>query len=468
MRRWVVWVGIIIAIAVIVIGCLGVFVWGREAIFGRESDVEIGDGQDVEGGSSDSVFGDESNEPTQPTPDIDMEEELGATKIDMSMVSGSNVSLDSFTTDAVCIEFNNLLNYDINYCSKNIIIPNNVKKVILKGNNASETVKTLKGLSIIIQERTENLILQLDAISLYMQTPIYYTGDVEIGIRAINGPCSISCESECPINVKKLSIKVDSELTVTASDGTAYNADGYAGITSENFNILGNGKLIVIGGNGYGWSSYNNGKNGGNGGVAVNAKQLSIEDNCLVKLSGGNGGNGAKGVTGETGLAGQKGNNESQGPDSYYEYDGRPGGTGGPGKVGGVGGNGGSAIATERTPTIAKGVQLYLNSGNGGNGGNGGTGGTGGKGGNGGDDDGFSFIWWGDMSGGAGGRGGYGGAGGEGGVGGKKGIIATLNGEVLTVPCVYAEEGEDGVNGNKGATGTMGANGSHGYAGAGG
>ena len=275
-----------------------------------------------------------------------------------------------------------------------------------------------------------------------------------------------------------ITLHQDAVVSIVGGNGTSQSTSGtrMGGIGVRTFgkfdvNALSSSyttTLNIYGGNG--GDGYSAGNSGGAGNSGISTDSLSIEGTFSCYVYGGNGGNGKTGADGADGSNGAKGNNESQGKDSVYGYDGRPGEDGKTGQDGGDGGNGGNAIILTKSPTIHHSVLLSLTSGNGGNGANGGNGGDGGRGGNGGDDDNWSFIWIGDMSGGNGGAGGKGGAGGSKGDGGASPSPIIIDGENATLDLtniseIRGQSGSDGLNGNKG---TDGAKGSHGDAGAGG
>ena len=275
-----------------------------------------------------------------------------------------------------------------------------------------------------------------------------------------------------------MTFRQDAVVSIIGGNGTSQSTSGtrVGGIGVRTFgrfdiNALSSSyttTLNIYGGNG--GNGYNSGNSGGAGNSGISTDSLSIAGTLSCYIYGGSGGNGKTGADGADGSNGKKGNNESQGKDSVYGYDGRPGEDGKTGQDGGDGGNGGNAIIVTKVPTIQHSVLLAVTSGNGGNGANGGNGGDGGRGGNGGDDDSWSFIWIGDMSGGNGGAGGKGGAGGSKGDGGASPSPVIIDGENATFVLTNTSEirgqsGSDGLNGSKG---TDGAKGSHGDAGAGG
>lgn len=275
-----------------------------------------------------------------------------------------------------------------------------------------------------------------------------------------------------------MTLHQDAVVSIVGGNGTSQSASGtrMGGIgvrTFGNFDVNALSSsytttLNIYGGNG--GDGYSAGNSGGAGNSGISTDSLSIAGTLSCYIFGGNGGDGKIGADGADGSNGAKGNNESQGKDSVYGYDGRPGEDGKTGQDGGDGGNGGNAIIVTKMPTIQHSVLLSMTSGNGGNGANGGNGGDGGRGGNGGDDDNWSFIWIGDMSGGNGGAGGKGGAGGSKGDGGSSPSPVVIDGVNATLDLANTSEtrgqsGSDGLNGSKGIDG---AKGSHGYAGAGG
>lgn len=297
-----------------------------------------------------------------------------------------------------------------------------------------------------------------------------------------NGICSIAAntpssrtDGSTAILASNLMIELAKGSNVTVRGGNGgYTRQGGAGIEADKLDIFANGysentKLYVYGGNGGNGNDY--GESGASGNAGISVQSLNIEGLFSCYVYGGNGGNGIAGKDGDEGTSGKKGNNESQGKDPIYGYNGRPGGKGYQGQSGGSGANGGSAIVVAtKNFSIGQGVQVLLKSGDGGDGGDAGDGGKGGQGGAGGDDDNYSILWIGDMSGGEGGPGGEGGDPGNKGVGGSSPCPVMVSNQNQTLSSINVSElyGKDGSDGSEGSKGSPGLPGDHGDPGAGG
>lgn len=212
------------------------------------------------------------------------------------------------------------------------------------------------------------------------------------------------------------------------------NQEGGIGIISETISVLGEGNILINGGNGGNGVGHNgkDGKPGKDGAEGVQTASILFDINGNVCITGGNAGNGADGLAGDNGA-----------PGSRYDVWFSKAGNGGHGGTGGKGGNSGlpsSAISFNNAS-----VDIVYNNGHitmiNGNGGSGGTGGKGGDGGNGGN----SNAW--GTEGGDAGNAGNGGAGGD----GSKG--ATLN---IASPFISSQTGIDGIVGKGGQPGSVG------------
>ena len=500
MRRWVIWVGVLLVILGIVFTCLGIFVWGKdndapsidEGTNEGDQNENQDSGENNQNGSNegntdqsgDQNTGDENqgdsgnqnenpdikDENDDPAPPVPVEK---YSTIDISMIASSEINLSAQTHKTVVIDCTKELETcpeeGIKSCKKQIVITSNITKVIFKGTNTSDSKKYIGGISIKIEDRDTQLVIELDSIGLKLTQPIYFEGDATIGILASNNRCYLHHErNETVIDVKNAIIRVTADLEIGHAGVSGY-FDGLTTVVTDSLLINGNKALSIIGADGCTGSGYI-GSSGGDGGIAVSTENLRINESPTVKFVGGNGGQGGQGISGTKGANGAHGNNESQGKDPTYGWDGRPGEQGGKGCVGGHGGIGASALLIKNSPIISENAQFYLNAGNGGKGGKGGTGGRGGDGGDGGDDDQWSFAWVGDMSGGAGGKGGAGGEGGDGGEGGLGGQAITLiDSEIsVDVSCTYLSNGLIGATGDVGDVGSPGYAGDHGDGGAGG
>lgn len=345
--------------------------------------------------------------------------------------------------------------------------------------------KSVYKLAIVAQKR-ERLDLSFNNFSMQALAACVDASAVKDTYITYSGVCSLKAADASDGNGYsaifadnlQISIAQDSDISIMGGDGSSTSVNGTR-VGGFGIRTLGELDIIALSSThettlavygGDGGDGYGAGNSGGAGGVGVSAEFLSISGTFSCYIAGGTGGDGKTGAVGSAGTNGAKGNNESDGKDPTYGYDGRPGGAGSKGQDGGDGANGGVAVAVARELSVAHNVNLSVQSGDGGNGGNGGQGGKGGKGGDGGDDDKWSFLWIGDMSGGAGGKGGAGGAGGEKGLGGIspmpifiKNVAASLGLSNVSENC-----GQSGSDGQTGAKGADGSNGAHGEEGAGG
>ncbi len=489
MRRWIIWVAAALVVLGIVFTCLGVFVWGKEDVPSIDDDQSSGENNDDQSGGENNQNGSNDNGnqsggqggDSGDNPDIKDENKPSTpttptekySTIDISMIASNEINLSAQTHKTVVVDCTKELatcsEGGIRICNKRIIVTSNITKIIFKGTNTADSKKYIGGINITIEDRDTQLVIELDSIGLKLSQPIYFEGDATIGILASNNISYLHHErNETVIDVKNAIIRVTADLEIGHAGASGY-VDGLTTVIADSLLINGNKVLSVIGADGNQGAGYE-ANSGGNGGIAVRAENLRINESPIVKFVGGNGGQGGQGATGSRGTDGAKGNNESQGKDPTYGYNGRPGGQGGTGGQGGRGGNGASALLIKNSPIISENAQFYLNAGNGGKGGKGGKGGQGGDGGDGGDDDHWSLIWVGDMSGGSGGKGGPGGEGGQGGEAGLGGLaIELIDPEIsIDVGCTYLSNGVVGEDGEVGDTGSYGYSGDHGDPGSGG
>lgn len=349
----------------------------------------------------------------------------------------------------------------INESCNSVYFKGDKEKLVNVGQTSDNVqVKETKNIKINVEylDRSNDFSFCIENISLTLDKPLEYIFEAKFSLTSIGEENIIkSLSGSTTFNTNDINISVDGKLAMFAPETGATNA-----LFAKDILLSGEGECFFTAGNA---------KNLGEcGGTAVTAKTLTCVGALNVTLVGGNGATGVTGVTGTTGYTGQKGNNESQGKDSVYGYNGRPGGPGGTGGIGGLGGAGGTALKLDSLPSVTELCELKLVGGVGGTGGRGGTGGCGGTGGAGGDDDYWSFIWIGDMSGGEGGAGGPGGEGGEGGSGGTGGFALIVQEKNVCDPLenVVLINGEKGTNGSKGYSGSTGSKGAHGDGGAGG
>ena len=317
-----------------------------------------------------------------------------------------------------------------------------------------EIFNTPLKVSFNFEDRNADFLINMRGASLIAEGGILFDFDNMLTL-SFDGTSYLCSNADLVARAKAMTVLFGDKLEIKS------NASGGNAISAETVRFVGNGELVVEGADGT--------NSGESGGYAIMAEELILDGAISATLRGGNGATGAQGSQGDTGTPGAKGNNESQGSDKEFGYNGRPGEKGGTGKKGGTGGNGGDALIIGRLSILSEEATLSLIGGDAGDGGKGGKGGTGGRGGNGGDDDRWSPIWIGDMSGGEGGEGGEGGDGGEGGAPGTAGSGIFFSGDELELSdAVSIENGEAGSKGDKGDKGDKGGSGSHGDGGVGG
>lgn len=265
---------------------------------------------------------------------------------------------------------------------------------------------------------------------------IYSTHDIEIvfenmAFLGAEGKPAIYCNSSVGRNITVTLNSSGLGNVIFGSDGKNSTEDSCAGedgmpaIQIERLILSGNKYLEIRGGDGgdgvdgigYDINSYGSanghgeaGSSGGNGGAAVNCKELTIKEGAQVSLTGGNGGKSGDGGDG-------KGSKASGNPRA------------GSGGDGATGANGGSAIKSEILTIEARcSVILYS--------GDGARGGDGGHGGNAANQDSRD-------------NGGHGGHGGAGGSSGYCLEVDKVNSEVLII-CVPGQAGDGGNGGDGG------------------
>ncbi len=266
-----------------------------------------------------------------------------------------------------------------------------IKKVVFKGNylNANddgETIKTKfeKQLAIKFSDSwTEDIEIEF----------------VNFGYSAPDGYVALDLSG---VQSKNVSINVVGAAYIQGGNGTSDSLNGCAGISAPNSNLTFTGNQVEVyggdGGNGAKISN-NNYQNGGNGGIGVNANNVTINVDNKLKVYGGNAGNGynincriegeANAGDGKSGYNGVSGGNGgvainansvtvSNGTLTAYGGSGGKGGDAGEcnvakkgtvrGGTGGTGGNGGTAIsANTLTITSQSFTPTSLIGGNGGN-----------------------------------------------------------------------------------------------------
>lgn len=229
----------------------------------------------------------------------------------------------------------------------------------------------------------------------------------------------------------KLNGDKNSSIIIRGGDG----ANGKNGTDGKDKGTAASGKNGTDGNNGTA------GTGGENGGAAIECKTITINVlmNGSLNIIGGNGG---KGGNGGSGGVGEKGGYVGVGGPGGNS---KPGGKGGNGAKGSNGGNGGNAITSDTCHVSAGCVTLQ-----GGNGGNGGAGGEGGNGGEGGTNN------WAFSKGGKGGTGGNGGNGGNGGSCGKGSVHAVTKDNDAYVENNDGEVGARGKGREKGYRGKGG------------
>lgn len=265
---------------------------------------------------------------------------------------------------------------------------------------------------------------------------VYSTHDIEIvfenmAFLGADGKPSIYCHSGIDENIIVTLTSSGLGNVIFGSDGKSSmeapcaGEDGMPAIQIERLVLSGNKRLELHGGDGgngidgigYDINSYGSanghgeaGSSGGNGGAAVDCKELTIKEGAQVSFVGGNGGKSGDGGDG-------------RGSD---DYDKPRAGSGGDGATGA---NGGSAIKSEIL-TIEAQCSVILYSGDGARGGDGGHGGNAAN----------------QHSRDDGGHGGHGGAGGPSGYCLE---VDKVNSEVLII-CVPGQAGDGGNGGDGG------------------
>lgn len=420
-----------------------------------------------------------------------------------------------FNDEKITLDFSAMINYsnleenNVN-ANRQIVIPSNVKELIIKGpNDGTGNSIVYKGLSFLVSYRNDPISITLDNISFLSESYEYDSNNKTnkpLGIipNGSNGSCIDA--REC------------SELNLIIKGNVSMNSfTGASAIIANNLNLIGNGILSVKGGKGA--DATIEGENGDDGSTAIVVNRVTINLIGEASIIGGPGGDGfkgadgidgitvddnnsnsAKGQNGSTGGNGGNGGNGIKGTISFCSGDitirggnggaGGNGGNGGKGTTnntstfdyhsygifgaeiqeishynkaykggdggdGGIGGNGGAPIETNSTISINNGsiTLVYGDSGNGGDGGKGGEGGKGRK--YYGYTTGVSYLICYDP--------GEGGEGGNGGNGGKKGGYQLLGNQVSD----YLFE-SDYITIQQGQAGTVGEGGKGGKGGIGG
>ncbi len=357
------------------------------------------------------------------------------------------------------VNFENGIMYITPYYQSNLI-----EKIVINGLYKQPNLTD----GIVINSLVENFAIKLSDS---------WTKDITIELNnvGIEAPMDAVC-IDASLVESNVTIIANGECYIKGGDGTdgielgESGCDGAVGILANELNVLGVGKLTIVGGKGgdghkggdgtqgsTGADGLNQvrgstggvgskGKNGGkgaSGATSIKAKTITILNGNIILQGGaggigGAGGTGGKGGTGGIGYAGVIG---SAGAGN--------GGAGGIGGKGGLGGNGGLVVQCEVLNIING--ELTLQGGNAGNGGAGGTGGKGGTGGN--------ATQWGAYCGsaGGGGSGGFGGEGGNGGSVNKIESIVTVSASVdASVIINEGSVGAGGVGGYGGAVGKPG------------
>ena len=303
--------------------------------------------------------------------------------------------------------------------SNNIDILNTSDEVIFIGNKN----KTINNLRMHLCSFNNNQKFNLKFINFNFIS----NGDTAIALYQDKGvDLEITFEGECSIKAK-------------CHSG---NIIGTRDKMINKLTILGLGNIIIIAGNGE--EKINSTLNGGDGGIGIYAKNVTInlDENSTLTIYGGDGANGINGSNGPIGSPNYKGWD-----DRNAIVGGSNGGNGGNGQDGGAGGKGGYGIYAQIVNIKAGKVTIY-----GGNSGDGGMGGAGGKGGKGQETGG-----WGATS----GNGGKGGNGGNGGNSykGASGIYAlSIEGNFDKIS---GQNGQVGIGGAKGLGGERGYHSSH-------
>ncbi len=279
--------------------------------------------------------------------------------------------------------------------NKLITVPQNIEKLEIVGPNDIRDNVVYNNLSVAIASRTKPLTLHLTNISANGVTTLLETGkEIEN-----NTPISkyaprpfIKTESLVPIT-----LEIEGDVTITGGENCAaievpnlivnvagifnvYGANGVAekiingatAITATNVTLktaTQYDQVFIYGGNGV--TPTTAGANGGNGGAAIVAENVTVNALGMISITGGNGGNGAIGKIGKAGTGGDSHSNYTNVNNRDYMH----GGAGTPGEQGGAGGSGGSGgsgIVANESLNIQNG-KITLYAGKGGAGGNGGN-----------------------------------------------------------------------------------------------
>lgn len=353
------------------------------------------------------------------------------------------------------IDLTAMLNFDDlpnsnNIANRTITIPENIEKFEIIGPNDIIESIVYKNLSIYAFRRSDN--------------------PLEITLKHLQFNGTTRTENDQNINnisFAALNIEGAGKVTLIIEDKVLIEGNNSHGINAENLEIKGNGRLIVIGGEGrVGEKGYNalniednlevnfegtidliggkggkgedglgydrehnplgdnldgrhgeSGREGNVGGSAIKASNLSVYTNGMLKLNleSGSGGEGGKGGDGE-----------------YAGYDKDPTAKAGNGGSGGNGGNGGLVFNIKSNCYISENVtEIKVKIGSGGNGGSGGSGGH---------SDEYGFIGKLKWS--------FPGYGASGGVGGSSGSVGINNNLLVIYEC-----GKEGVRGSFGENG---------------
>lgn len=311
-----------------------------------------------------------------------------------------------------------------------MVVPNNVKKLIIR----SDDSRPINNLILSTASSNSEFVLELHDVNLVG------SGDGS-AIQLVGRPAySIISEGTTTINAGagQAAVYADHDVIICCNNGTL-NINGGDSLGGEfdidetlirsaaifcdsDVHLEGSGHIVVTGGDGCTGTS--NHPAGGTGKFAIVASNIST--NCAqVSLYGGAGGNGFNGLDGK------------RGSDGNSSLTGCGGGNGSAGGAGGDGGTGGILVGSDTFTVTSGRVVVYI-----GAGGDGGTGGRGGDGGNGS----AGAMWHG-----TGGDGGRGGAGGDGGACGSLGSVSESD-----VSIVYPDSSEGGQGGSGGNGGRGG------------
>ncbi len=366
---------------------------------------------------------------------VNDDELLSATPINITNNTITDASTLTVDDEYCTLEFSS----SSSFASQCIEVTSNVKVLVIKATLGS----SVSGLRINIQYSQEPLVIYIKNVQLTAPTGMH----------------AITSQRDIILNIHNIVVINGG----AGRDNMSYpNSSGKNAIYMRDNALIinGNGRLILVGGNGGDTADgvkYSSGSDAGYGGNAIEVGDFVINVGSFA-ARGGNGGKGGCGMAGANGADGV--GQQSSGVGNH-------GSNGYSGEWGCGGGIGGTAIWTWGDYFRIYTTNISIS------GGNGGDGGTGGKGGDGGDGaPGESGgLFGGQQAGGNGGNGAIGGTGGDAG----NGMIAYSAASSATVEYMFDDEEKQSLIseqleswGNNGSVGVGGAGGLGGQGGAGG